>query len=124
MEACENAVSSLWVDCEQKTGGSSGFTRLFSIPNREPIKQGTKVICDTAMGEKPGRLAIDSFVVESKKALKAVLYLMPGATLPIKDIVCVVKEKPRIVEEITDLRTGMVITPGMPTKVHGMGKEG
>ena len=87
-----------------------GKERLFSIPNREPIKSGTKVICDTARGERPGKLAIDSFVVDSRKALEAVMYLMPGATLPIKDIVGVVKEKKHTVEEITDFRTGVTTT--------------
>ena len=32
MEACEKAVSSLWVDCEQKIGGSSGFTGPSAMP--------------------------------------------------------------------------------------------
>lgn len=89
-----------------------GKERLFSIPNQEPIKSGTKVICDTVRGDRSGRLVIDSFVVESRKALDAVLYLLPGATLPIKDIVGVVKEKKCTVDEITDFRTGVTTTTG------------
>lgn len=88
-----------------------GKIRLFSLPSNALVKEGTAVICETARGEKYGVMACDSFIVESGRALKA-LMMLTGATQPIRNVLysCRRKTVTNVVEEKVDLETMKTVT--------------
>lgn len=63
---------------------------LFSVGREEKIRGGTRVVCETRFGRESGTVFGDSFMV-SEDALNS-LCPSVGATLPLRDIVGIVKK--------------------------------
>lgn len=69
---------------------NSEKTYLFCVGREEKIRGGTKVVCDTRIGREGGVVFGDSFMV-SEDALKSLCPAV-GASLPLRDIVGIVKK--------------------------------